>query len=267
MSVIVITGSTRGIGRALADYFASQGHSVAISGRKQDEIDRALAELPGAKGLVVDVTREEDVQALWDQAIAHFGRVDIWINNAGLAITHKWARDLDTDELRAMTDTNLFGGIHGTRIALAGMTAQGSGWIYTVLGGGSDGRQRDRFGGYGMTKIALKYYTDAIIREIKGGPVKIGTILPGILLSDGFLREARMLDAGQWPKLSKQLDMIADRVEDVARWIGEQILQGGEHGRTIRWLTNGKITGRMLSGMLGKKRGVVPPTLEQGETA
>lgn len=261
MAAIVITGSTRGIGRGLAQAFAAAGHSVVVSGRGQSEVDTAVAALPGAAGQVCDVTDPVQVQALWDFAAAKFGRVDIWINNAGFAITHKWTQDLSLEELRAMTEANLFGGIHGTRVALAGMQQQGAGWIYTVLGGGSDGRQRDRFGGYGMTKIALRYYTEAMIRESKAGPVRIGTILPGILLSEGFLREARQLDPAAWPKLSRQLDMIANRVEDVAPWLAARVLEGGKHGRTIRWLTNGKITGRMLAGLFGKKRGVVPAEL------
>lgn len=261
MSVIVITGSTKGIGRGLAEAFAKAGHSVVVSGRNAAEVEAAVAALPGSSGQVADVGDPAQVQALWDHAAQHHDRVDIWINNAGFAITSKWTRDLSLGELEAMIRTNQIGGINGTQVALAGMAAQGGGWIYTVLGGGSDGRQRDRFGGYGMTKLALKYYTDAMIRELKGGPVKIGTILPGILLSDGFLREARQLDPAAWPKLRGQLDMIADRVEDVAPWIATQVLAGGEHGRKIRWLTNGKITGRMLAGMFGRKRNVVPENL------
>ncbi len=265
MAAIVITGSTKGIGRGLAEAFAARGHSLVVSGRNPDEVDAAAAALPGANGRVCDVTDPAQVQALWDYAAERHGRVDIWINNAGFAITHKWTRDLALAELRAMTEANLFGGIHGTQVALAGMEKQGGGWIYTVLGGGSDGRQRDRFGGYGMTKIGLKYYSDAMIRETRESPVNIGTILPGILMSDGFLREARQLDPATWPKLARQLDMLADRVDDVAPWLAGRVLDGGKHGRTIRWLTNGKITGRMLAGLFGRKRGVVPNSL--GETA
>lgn len=261
MQVIVITGSTKGIGRGLAEAFAQAGHAVVLSGRNAAEVDAAIAAIPGSAGQACDVSDPVQVQALWDFARSRFGQVDVWINNAGFAITHKWTADLSLAELHQMTETNLFGGIHGTRVALAGMARQGSGWIYTVLGGGSDGRQRDRMGGYGMTKLALRYFTDAMIREGKGGPVKIGTILPGILLSEGFAREARQLDQAEWPKLRRQLDMLADRVSDVAPWLTAQVLAGGEHGRRIRWLTNGKITARMLGGMFGKKRGVVPETL------
>ena len=265
MSVIVITGSTKGIGRGLAQAFAARGHSIVISGRNQGEVESVAASLSGAAGQVCDVADPAQVQALWDFAVAKFGRVDIWINNAGFAITHKWTRDLSMGELRAMTEANLFGGILGTKVALDGMTKQGDGWIWTMLGGGSDGRQRDRMGGYGMTKLALKYYTDAMTKETKGGPVKIGTIKPGILVSDGFLREANQLDPAEWPKLRDQLNMLADRVEDVAPWIADQVLQDGVHGRSIAWLTGGKIMGRIFGAkLLGRKRSVVPETLDKG---
>ena len=68
-------------------------------------------------------------------------------------------------------------------------------------------------------------------------------------------------DPAAWPKLARQLDMIADRVEDVAPWLVAQILEPGRHGRVIRWLTGGKITLRMLGAMLGRRRRVVPEQL------
>ncbi|MEY4269288.1 MAG: hypothetical protein RLZZ58_504, partial [Pseudomonadota bacterium] len=126
-----------------------------------------------------------------------------------------------------------------------------------------DGRYRDRMGGYGMTKLALKYYTDAMVRETRDGPVRIGTIKPGILVSDGFLREARQLDPAQWPKLRDQLNMLADRVDDVAPWITDRVLEGGDHGRSVAWLTGGKIMSRLLGAkLLGKKRDIVPASID-----
>ncbi len=259
MSVVVITGSTKGIGRGLAEAFAARGHTVVISGRNAREVDATVAAIPGAVGIATDVSYPAQVQALWEHAAQKFGRVDIWINNAGLAVTHKWTRDLTLDEMQSMIRTNLFGSIHGTRVALDGMTKQGGGWIYTMLGGGSDGRQRDRMGGYGMTKLALRYYTESMMAEIKDGPVRIGTIKPGILVSDGFLREANQLDPADWPKLRDQLNMLADRVEDVAPWIADKVLEGGKHGRSIAWLTGGKIMGRIFGAkLLGRKRDIVP---------
>ncbi|MEY4270491.1 MAG: hypothetical protein RLZZ58_1707, partial [Pseudomonadota bacterium] len=120
MSVVVITGSTRGIGRGLADAFAARGHSVVISGRNAAEVKAVVAAVAGSAGAPCDVADAGQVQALWDYAIRRFGRVDMWINNAGFAVTHKWTRDLSLADMYAMTSANLFGGIHGTRVALDG---------------------------------------------------------------------------------------------------------------------------------------------------
>ena len=89
---IVITGSTRGIGKGIARELLRRGHRVALSGRSQAAVDQALAELRTsatgdalAVGIACDVSKAADLQALWDGAHAAFGRVDIWVNNAGIS--------------------------------------------------------------------------------------------------------------------------------------------------------------------------------------
>ena len=90
MKTIVITGSTRGIGYGLADAFLKLGCSVAISGRTQRNVDVAVANLSASHrpeqlmGFACDVARFEQVRALWNTTIVRFGKVDIWINNAGI---------------------------------------------------------------------------------------------------------------------------------------------------------------------------------------
>ena len=96
MKSIVITGSTRGIGRGLADEFLKRGHNVVLSGRNKEtlekEIKKAEEEFDNSKviGLICDVTDYKQVQALWDAAKQAFGTVDIWINNAGMTSTSKF---------------------------------------------------------------------------------------------------------------------------------------------------------------------------------
>src|SRR5690349_9698258 len=93
MQTIVVTGSTRGIGRGLAKAFLERGHQVMVSGRTQAAVDQAVrelsAEVPGAAGRVAgstaDVSKPDDIQKLWDAAVARFQRVDLWINNAAVA--------------------------------------------------------------------------------------------------------------------------------------------------------------------------------------
>lgn len=92
MKVIVITGGTRGIGRGLAEAFLSLGCKVTITSRRQDVVDESIVQLSNKFGSqnilaqVCDVNNVVDVQALWDTASQKFGKIDIWINNAGQAI-------------------------------------------------------------------------------------------------------------------------------------------------------------------------------------
>ena len=102
----VITGSTQGIGRALAAEAAKQAHQVLISGRTQAAVDAALESIAAPHtqviGQTADVTDPQAVQALWDRAAEAFGGVDVWINNAGLARTTWPILDVPEDQVEAM---------------------------------------------------------------------------------------------------------------------------------------------------------------------
>ena len=128
---IVITGSTRGIGKGLAAELLRRGHDVAISGRSQAAVEQALAELAplaarGARvaGAACDVSRAAELQQLWDHAVAAFGRVDVWVNNAGISHSRQRAGDMRTDDIRSVQETNLLGMMLATQVALRGMQAQ-----------------------------------------------------------------------------------------------------------------------------------------------
>ena len=93
MKIIVITGSTRGIGFGLADSFLSLGCAVCINGRTQTGVDLALDELKvkhtgdRVLGIPCDISQYDQVKSLWDRAKENFGKIDIWINNAGVSNT------------------------------------------------------------------------------------------------------------------------------------------------------------------------------------
>ncbi|MFI5429818.1 SDR family NAD(P)-dependent oxidoreductase [Aeromicrobium sp. UC242_57] len=133
MNTIVITGSTKGLGFALARGFRAQGHHVVVTGRTDAAVNAAVASLtetPGAGrvlGRAVDVSDPDATTALWSFAVAELGRVDIWINNAGVAHTTNPIVDTTPDAVRAMVTTNMLGTIFSTQAAVRGMTAQGGG--------------------------------------------------------------------------------------------------------------------------------------------
>ena len=251
--VVVVTGSTKGIGKGLAREFLKRGHSVVISGRKQADAEAVATELgpeavSGVKaiGVACEVTDYAHVQNLWDKAIAAFGRVDIWINNAGMSNSRFEIGALEQAEVETVPRTNLIGTINGSHVALRGMTAQGSGDIYNFEGFGSNGSKQKGMSLYGATKFGVTYFTKAMIAETKGGPVRVGYLSPGIVITDLSVRDKTKVPPKQWEFTILVYNILADRVETVTPWLVENVLANTTHGARIAWLTRGKSLWRFL---------------------
>lgn len=251
MQTFVITGSTKGIGFALAKYAALQGHQVVISGRSSEAVNQAMVAIhkTGAKGRVhgvaTDVTDLAQVEALWAQAVAAFGRVDVWINNAGVANTTHRIVDTPADAIRTMVTTNLYGTIHGSQVAARGMVAQGGGRIFNILGGGSDGEYFPGMGVYGTTKRGLDYFTNALTKELAATPVLVGKVRPGLIVTEGVQREIQA-DLAGFQRSRKMMNVLCDLPDTVAPYLVEQMLAMKKSGSKIAWLSGGKIAKRFL---------------------
>lgn len=259
---IVITGSTQGIGRALAEHYVRTGHAVVVTGRSEEGVAKVVAALTPVAGTgrvvghAVDVTDAAAVQGLWDAAVAELGGVDLWINNAGVAHTTRPIVETDPGDVRTMVSTNMLGTIYGSQVAVRGMTAQGGGQVFNVLGGGSDGRIRPGMGVYSATKRGLDLFTAALVKETAGGPVRVGQVRPGILLTEGWLREAARAPE-QVSSQRRALNILCDDVDEVAPYLAEQMLSSTEHGDRIAWLTGAKMARRFLTPGYGAKRDVL----------
>jgi NAD(P)-dependent dehydrogenase (short-subunit alcohol dehydrogenase family) len=142
---IVITGSTRGIGFGLAESFLSRGCSVTVSGRSKEGVDQAVAGLRAKHatdrvfGQVCDVTVAEQAQVLWDRSVEQFGKVDIWINNAGTSGEQGLVWELSAQDAQVPINANILGTVYGTQVAMTGMLSQGFGAIYNMEGMGAMG--------------------------------------------------------------------------------------------------------------------------------
>lgn len=253
---VVITGSTKGIGRGLAREFASRGANVVVSGRSQGAIDEASTAIGDVRGRIVgqvcEVSDRDQLQQLWDTAVAEFGSVDIWINNAGLARTIWPIVETPPEQIDAMLGTNLPGTINGSIVAAKGMTGQGRGKIFNMLGGGSDGEYFPGIAIYGTTKRGLDYFTTALARELRDTGVLVGRIRPGMIVTDAVLREARE-NRDTFEKSRHVMNNLVDQVETVAPFLVEEMLAFDTTGAKIRWLTGGKIGWRMLKSRFRKR--------------
>jgi NAD(P)-dependent dehydrogenase (short-subunit alcohol dehydrogenase family) len=251
VKTVVITGSTRGLGYGLAQAFLELGCAVVLSGRTQEAVDRAGRALveaqPGGAvgGLACDVRRPEQVQALWDAAVAQFGRVDIWINNAGIGLRMAPVWEHDPDALRAVVETNLLGALYGARVAVRGMLAQGGGAIYNVEGLGSGGRRVAGLAVYGCTKSALQYLTDSLVDETRGTPIIVGAFRPGMVVT-GLLEPQMAGPAEDWQRTRRIFNILGDRVETVAPWLARRALANTRTGARLTWITRRRAFGRFL---------------------
>jgi NAD(P)-dependent dehydrogenase (short-subunit alcohol dehydrogenase family) len=258
MKNIVITGSTRGIGRGLASQFLRSGCVVTISGRTQEGVDKACTELAGVHGVenvfgrACDVTQYHEVQALWDTSSARFGKIDIWINNAGVGHSRASLWKLSAEEIRAAVETNLVGAINGSAVAARGMLEQGFGAIYNLGGLGSDGRIIEGLTVYGSTKYGITYLTDALVRETRGTPLVVGSIRPGMVVTE-LLTKPFEGHPEEFERAKKVFNILAERVETVTPWIARRILENRKTGVVIRWSTTARIVRRFLTAPFVKR--------------
>jgi len=255
---IVITGSTRGIGYGLADAFLQRSCQVTISGRSQESVTAAVATLAEKHdadmvfGQAGDVADLEQVQRLWDATSAHFGAIDIWINNAGIAQDMQPLWDVPPRRVQAIVDANVVGVVFGSQVAVRGMIEQGHGQIYNMEGAGSDGKVRDGLGVYQASKAAVRSLNKSLIAETKELPIIIGSLSPGMVLTD-MLIEPYENDPERQEELRRIFNILADRVETVAPWLADQILQNKKTGVKIQWLTTPKIIWRFASAPFSKR--------------
>jgi NAD(P)-dependent dehydrogenase (short-subunit alcohol dehydrogenase family) len=253
----VITGSTRGLGFALAEELLARGCRVTVSGRTSEGVQSAVTRLGAcgqrAQGLVCDVTDPRQVQALWEQAARHWGRVDIWINNAGIPQEYLPAWELEAEEAVRLIQTNLLGTIHGSRAAMRGMLAQGGGAIYNLEGWGSDGSRRAGLTVYGTSKRAIRYFSLALADEAAGTPVLVGTLSPGMMVTDFLTGPMSRMTAGEARRLRRIVNILGDRPETVARYLAPRILANRRHGARLAWLTGARVMGRFLTAGLRRR--------------
>ena len=257
---VAITGATKGLGKGYAAEFLKRGHNVAISGRSQSSVNAALEDLDSlvnsdqrVVGFVCDVSNPDDVLAFWNGAKRALGTVDIWINNAGYARTGPPLAELSPDELTGMIRTNVTGTMIGARIALNGMIEQGHGHIYNTLGAGSDGRLISGMTGYGSTKRAIKYFSEALRREAEKSGVKVSTLNPGTTITEGMLREIRALPPDRRDMILKPVNIMGDHVSTNTPWLVERILENEKSGANIRWLSTSVLLGRFVKSLFVKR--------------
>lgn len=175
----VVTGAAQGLGRAMAQVLASAGANVVVADIDGEAAEAAAAELPAALGLRCDVTSEDDVGALVDAAVKHYGSLDIMVNNAGFTRDAS-LRNLTLDDFKAVIDVHMSGSWLGIRAAADVMREQKSGSIINVssLSGKQGNRGQTN---YSAAKAGIIGMTKAAAKELGRHNVRVNAIQPGLI--------------------------------------------------------------------------------------
>lgn len=183
--IAIVTGASRGIGRAIAGVFAREGASVVICGRKQESLDQVARELNDAvAGRIIPIAchvgRLEDLERMVDATTRQFGRIDILINNAGTNIAQGPAFEMTDAQFDKMVEVNLKSAYRLTRLVAPGMCQRGSGSIVNIA---SIAGIRPQFQSllYSMTKAALIMLTQSYALELGPQGVRVNAIAPGLV--------------------------------------------------------------------------------------
>jgi NAD(P)-dependent dehydrogenase (short-subunit alcohol dehydrogenase family) len=180
--IIVITGSTKGFGKALASQFINEGSKVIISSDNKKDVETVSKDL-NTTGYVADVTSISDVEGLAANVISEHGVIDMWINNAGIQIAPSNIEDINPNKFRRLFEINLFGYFYGCKIALSHMKKQGHGVIININStAGLEGKSG--ISAYSSSKWAVKGLTESIRKENTNPNIKVFAVYPGGMKTD-----------------------------------------------------------------------------------
>lgn len=185
--VVVITGSTRGFGYAIAESMLEAGATVAITGRSQKVVEGALTRLQPkgrVSGFVLDVREEDQAYQLVEDVIQEFGRIDIWVNNAGYSNAAGMILDMNPRDALDMFMSNDLGVLQCTQAIMRYMLPRKQGLLVNIYGNGSFLRPASPTGLYGASKAWVTSFTRSLAKELKGSGVQILGFSPGMMTTD-----------------------------------------------------------------------------------
>lgn len=224
--VAVITGGSRGIGRSIAERFGRAGAQVVIASSRAESVARTAAELKAGGieciGIQCDVAERRQVAALRDQALASFGKIDIWVNNAAIAGPFGYTLDVPPEDWEQVIRVNLLGTYHGSTLVLPHMIERRYGKIINLSGGGAKRAQRF-LSAYSTSKAGIVRLTQGLARDYQDHPyLAINVLTPGIVPTDMTdFKEARAVGPAAetlkgFPRIMRIFGTTAEETAELA---------------------------------------------------
>jgi len=190
--VVLVTGASAGIGAATAILFAKAGANVILTARRKKALEGVLEQVKAAyeessaqaggkfAAITLDVSKRDEVAALWSKVPNELRNIDILVNNAGFVLGVDRAGDIDDNEIDAMVATNVVGLISVTQLLVRDFKARGAGHVINL--GSVAGREPYAGGSiYCATKHAVRAFTGALMRELVDTPIRVTEIQPGLV--------------------------------------------------------------------------------------
>jgi len=222
---IIITGASKGIGRAIAIKFAQNGFNIAACARNASQLAALKSELEvlntniQVHTMICDVSQKEQVLQFANFCKSHFTTTDVLINNAGVFLPGNIHNEPD-GTLETLINTNLYSAYHLTRAIVPVMLNQQSGHIFNICSVASINAY-DSGGSYAISKFALYGFSKNLRHELKKDNIRVTAVLPGAALTDSWkgttLPDARFIDVDDVAALIFQAHAVSNRtvVEEI----------------------------------------------------
>ncbi len=213
--IAVVTGASSGIGAATAHELARQGFHVVVTARRRDRLDAVAAEI-GATAFTLDVRDRTAIEAFGEALRAQFGRVNVLVNNAGLALGREPIGEMVDDDWVRMLETNVLGVARVTRALLPLLRVPANAHIvnigsiagFEVYAGGA---------GYASSKHALRAITQTLRLELNGEPIRVTEVAPGMTLTEFSITRFKG-DAGKADEVYTGMQPLSP--DDIAGCVG-----------------------------------------------
>ena len=252
--VAVITGSGRGIGRAIALAYAREGAKLALAARNESELQEAVSSVSelGTEAIAVrtDVTSQKDTEQLADRVVERFGRIDVLVNNAGNSGPIGPLQGNDIADWLNTISVNLTGTFLACRAIIPVMLAQSGGKIINLSGAGATNAWSN-MSAYCSSKAAVVRLTEVLAQELDGKGITVNALGPG------------SVHTSMWDKMTEE---AAQAGADFIHELGLRVTSGGgasidECAELAVWLASdesGALTGRLISAATDDFRGLPP---------
>jgi NAD(P)-dependent dehydrogenase (short-subunit alcohol dehydrogenase family) len=257
----VVTGSTRGIGRAIAKALGRAGARLVLSSSRPAAVAQAAQDMRAAGmdviGVPCDVAQQAQVQQLRDAALAHWGQIDIWVNNAGIAGPFGYTLDVPAERWEQVLQVNVLGCYYGCTAVLPHMLERRYGKIINLSGGGA--RRAQRFlSAYSTSKAAIMRFSDGLARDYRPYRfLSINVLEPGIVPTDMLTHPEVVGPAADslknLPRVMQIFGTTAEEAGALALWMASDATKG-RSGKVYRVMPQRRALWRLAGALFRRQK-------------